>query len=938
MSFLRFMFGMNTTYIPPVLLLALTSQAVASKDVPEGFEEFYQQQELVLELVLAADKTKRYKISALVAGDNVSVAPDKMQELNEVLVDRFGVNSSLAEQIEENLTQGVDSSYECQGFRSECGLIPEAYDFVYDPEQQTLYLHVNSEYLSSVESRTNGEFIRESYAETALITAHSLNISSNAQDYERSNSYKTKANYQNISVLGLQEYGHLYSDIAFDTDLGFSGKDISYNYINKDKKLSVGYKYNDSAWNNTSFLNDNLVSGYMVQFGNSDDLKKDQESNRRIYFNVPKAGRLEVTDEIGRFLVSKNVEMGQSYISYNDLPTGTYTITVRVYDGNEDVYRQNFLIRNNNKSYKGRLDYMLTGGYLSRDLINTKDDRSSLDEYQNYDSPAFVNGRATLSLSDSITVGGGGLVTAKDNFAYTGAEVDLGSRSNLALTLGRFDNDDILYSADAYLNRFSFTYEKYEKEERNNSDDVHLSDVVSLGSADRETMSANFNYNLTNSISYIASAVKNKYKSVSSEVLPSNEFDNTTIKNALYFSNLPLRATMNIQHDYIMNDDREDEQQVFVNLSVPLGDEGRTTYTHSSGGLLGDSSTIRHNDSISTDLVSQANANVNLTLGAQYTQEDSQENLYDASLAANYSNDVMSSNAYAYVNSDGSASISGFVGSNTIITNDDIILTREKAKSYFISSNQTGLEFDENNSFLAVVDSKVNDQNGKAYAISKTNKAFPLKDYKEYGFNLDTSASDFYNSGESHASASSYPGTVIKLTTALGEVKSFISTFSDIDGKPVNNVECVGMGCVSTDELTEGVYQFRVKTEQDYRIISYSDQCVIPSLARAENMNLGNNFCMPPFEETLDGHQIAYNELGEVYYYIGRFQGEEVINDYSKRLEDANIDVITKKTDDYTYLFLKTTSLLVDRRKEYVAELMSYAIKDESTPYASAGE
>lgn len=937
MIFLRIPLSMKTTYMPLVLLLALSTQISAS-DVPDGFEDFYQKQDLVLELVLAADKSKRYRSNALVSGDSVTFSPEAKSELNNTLVNKFGVSSDVAQQIEESLFKGVDSSYECKGFRSECGLIPEKYDFVYVPEQQVLYLHVNSEYLKSVESRASDEFISETYAESALISAHSLNVSSSAQDFERSDSYNTKANYQNVSVLSLREFGHLYSDIALDTDLGFSGKDISYNYLNQDKKLSVGYKYNDSAWNNTSFLNDNLVSGYMVQFGNSDDLKKGQESNRRIYFNVPRAGRLEVTDELGRFLISKNVEMGQSFISYSDLPSGTYNITVRVFDGNEDVYRQNYLIRNNSKSYKGRFDYMLTGGYLSRELINTKDSRESQTEYRDYDSPAFVNGRAAYTLTDSIVVGGGVLATSEDNFGYTGAEVDLNSHSSLAFTLGRFDNDDILYSADAYLDRLSLTYEKYEKEERNNSNDVHLSDVVSLGSADRETISANFNYNLTNSISYIASAVKNKYKSLPNDTLPENEFDNTTIKNAVYFSNLPLRATLNIQHDYIMNNDREDEQQVFVNISLPLGNDGRTTYTHSSGGLIGNSDTVRHNDSIATDLISEANSNVNLRLGAQYGQKDSEDNLYDASISANYNNDVLSSNAYAYVNSDGTTSISGFIGSNTIVTKDDVVVTREKAKSYFVSSNKTGIEFDESNTFLAVVDSKVNDENGLAYAISKKKKAYPLKDYKEYTFSLDTSASDFYNAGETNTGASSYPGTVIKLTTALGEIKSFISTFSDIEGKPVTTVECVGRGCVSTDELTEGVYQFRVKTEEDYRIISYNDQCVIPSLSDAEDMNLGNNFCMPPFEETLDGHQIAYNELGEVYYYIGRFQGEDVINDYYKRLEDADIDVITKKTDDYTYLFLKTTSLLVDGRKDYVEELMSYAIKDESTPYASAGE
>ncbi|MFA0058161.1 CS1-pili formation C-terminal domain-containing protein, partial [Vibrio echinoideorum] len=112
-------------------------------------------------------------------------------------------------------------------------------------------------------------------------------------------------------------------------------------------------------------------------------------------------------------------------------------------------------------------------------------------------------------------------------------------------------------------------------------------------------------------------------------------------------------------------------------------------------------------------------------------------------------------------------------------------------------------------SLLAVVNSELNGKQGNAYVSEDALNVYPLKEYKEYEFELDTEASDFYNNGESYISATSYPGTTIRLDTSLSELKSFISTFSDINGSPIDGVECIGDGCVSTDRLVEGVYQFK---------------------------------------------------------------------------------------------------------------------------------
>uniref|UniRef100_UPI000A408E6E TcfC E-set like domain-containing protein n=1 Tax=Vibrio campbellii TaxID=680 RepID=UPI000A408E6E len=326
------------------MLYSLVCLASDTFFIPQGFEDFYTAQEVQITLILSADKKKKIELNALVTGDFVVVDTSEYDTVEKFLIERFGVDSVLSKKIGDELVAGVKSSQLCIGYRGECGLIPDKFDFVYVPEQQQLILHVNSDYLIDVEKRKSVEYIEENIAESAIILNHSLNVSLNSQAHS-DNVVTSKASYQNITYAGISERGDfIYSDVALDSDNGFSGREISYNLLKEDIKFAAGYQYNNDGWNNTSFLTDHSVSGYMLQVGSTDELKKDKSSNRRIYFNVPKSGRLEVTDDLGRYLISENIDMGQAFISYKDLPKGSYAINVRVYDGSGDIFTQNYQI------------------------------------------------------------------------------------------------------------------------------------------------------------------------------------------------------------------------------------------------------------------------------------------------------------------------------------------------------------------------------------------------------------------------------------------------------------------------------------------------------------------------------------------------------------------------------------------------------------------
>jgi hypothetical protein len=167
----------------------------------------------------------------------------------------------------------------------------------------------------------------------------------------------------------------------------------------------------------------------------------------------------------------------------------------------------------------------------------------------------------------------------------------------------------------------------------------------------------------------------------------------------------------------------------------------------------------------------------------------------------------------------------------------------------------------------------------------------------------------------------------------LSELKSFISTFSDINGNPIDGVECIGGGCVSTDKLVEGVYQFKVKDKQPYKIISKANQCVIPELSSVNNLNLGNNFCMPSFEENSEGYQIALVD-GVYYYYLGQYKDSNIVLNYQNKLNNSGVEIINKKLGGYLYIFAKSPEQLTTANKLYVDELINYAVHMEMTPYA----
>ncbi|MGR5335308.1 CS1-pili formation C-terminal domain-containing protein [Vibrio gigantis] len=930
--FLKLWVSINSLII---IASIITYSTKVSANIPEGFEDLLSEQSLKLKLILSADKNRSFPLEALVAGDEIRIKASQQLIVEEMLQEAFGVERAMSLAMAESLVIGVASSKECIGYRSECGLLPEFYDFVYVPESHSLIAHINSLFLEDKEEQVALEFVRAETDHDSIIMSHGLNVSGS---YSDTTNYTSAYSYQHENYVGFGKYGYLHNDVNFSDVNGFSSDDSSYNYVDGNTRVSMGYKYQERSWNSTQFLeNNSKTSGYMLSIGSTKELvKKLSGKSRRVYLNIPRDGRLEINDDRGRVLLSRNVSAGQDFFDYNELPVGTYTVTVRMFDGGEEFYNEDRLIVNNDSSslVSGEVDYHITAGYLSRELTNSGldedfDENSIRFAYDNYESPVFTNGKLSYQVADFFSLGGGSFVTADDNYNYIGGNLSLGEVSRLSAVAGVFNDGASFYNMDLGIYDLNLSYTKFETEYASFRD-IRLSDLL-FGNSSYMSLSFNYNKYLSRNVSSYISGVytKNQYRDFTNIYV--NDSESWSARSGVQISSLPLDSKLNVEfsasESYYIN------YGVMASVTIPLGQ--KNTYMHSTQIQFDDNgnTTLSHRDTVSSSILNKKDLSISSSGGIYYQDGEKDSHNADLSLSANYKNKHIDSNSYFYVNSDSSANISAYIGTNNIITSTGVDFTSERSSSYFISANDTG-NLSAEGKFLAVVNSEQNGKQSNAYVSEDASNIYPLKEYQEYEFELDTEASDFYNNGESHISATSYPGTVIRLATSLSELKSFISTFSDINGNPIDSVECIGEGCFSSDRLVEGVYQFKVKSKLPYKIISKVNQCVIPELSTANNLNLGNNFCMPSFEENSEGYQVALVD-GVYYYYLGQYKDSNIVLDYQRKISESGVEIINKKLGDYSYIFAKSTDLLTAVHKVYVDELINYAVYMELTPYAS---
>ena len=174
---------------------------------------------------------------------------------------------------------------------------------------------------------------------------------------------------------------------------------------------------------------------------------------------------------------------------------------------------------------------------------------------------------------------------------------------------------------------------------------------------------------------------------------------------------------------------------------------------------------------------------------------------------------------------------------------------------------------------------------------------------------------------------------MISLDIDLVKIKTFISSFDDVNNKAISHVECSGEGCVDVEKIEEGVFKISVIAGSDYQLISQNQTCVTPSLDRDSTyiVNTGNNYCLPGLDNDEALTLVRDNKLepviidGNEYYFVGVFTNETDLMNTGRTLSDVGLTVITRIVGQRKYIYATNESSLTAKQETVLNELSLYA-------------
>ncbi|MEI6858744.1 MAG: CS1-pili formation C-terminal domain-containing protein [Shewanella sp.] len=923
-------------------LLGVNGQAYA-ESVPAGFEELSELSRTLTKIVINDDNFVEVWTSM---SHNTAVMESTDKKALQDFLRREYLNINAIETVTERLLTGIESSAACIGLRESCQISEDSalsIQFVTVQHQALIRVLIPESGMSS--QAFSRQYINDSIDQNAILMHHRMNVSEGSE-------IDASVLYRNTTTAGVLG-GYVQSDLNLTSNKSGNANDqhlyfdeLSYNYLIGNHRFRVGYISSsvDRTWNSTTLLDTNeRISTLSVDFGTTRALEfKSRSTAERLFFTTPISGRLIVTREDGTIILEKNVQAGQNYLSYNELPRGISTLELKVMSGETELYQSVHKIYNTG-AYRlkdGEFDFQVSLGLLDEqeNVLNVVGS-----EYmEEYAHDAFIDSRITTQVGNSWTLGAGIFNTTEDYYLKAATTYTFSNDLVGEALFGHFNDDSQYGQISLNIYGVNINWSKFS----DNHSDIGETSLANFfyGFGSYQDFTASYNHriargNLYFTYSRYKSQQVDSFNQLYEEPEEFNEYESFI---AGYSFGSFWRSTVDISTTYTdyssshgFNGVDDDQFQFSLTVSVPIG---ATSYASYSG--TGDKDSQYHRAAVSNRY--EINDDLSLTAEAglrhhNWSGSDS-DTVADASLSTAYQDRNLRASAYGYIDSDDSRSVYADMSMTTVFSNGDVYATPKKSDSYLIVNNKnaalTSLDA-EGGKFLSVANLKGNGDGAGRLTLDEDRLIFPIDSYQEYQVILDESASDYHNSGESSVQGSSYPGTVITLDVNMKEVKTYISVFNDIEGRPIDEVTCLGTGCLGIEELAEGVFQFKISQGEPFVLQSHNQRCLIPAPSEFERQNLGTNFCMPIFE-LHDGIQIVQGENGHYYYYVGEFSNDEVIKKYEQLMEGTPFTFIRKQVGTRLFLFVESQDLITQIYKDNLESLSSYALEEQdSTPYVS---
>lgn len=879
-----------STVATSILVTLSFSDTSFAAPIPQGFQDFYEQQARDVEI-------KGLNGSFITLPMLVTYHSVQLQDQNDVqtLVEHLvhsGLTKVTATKITNDLVLGAENSVDCVGDLNLCSLNPESYDVFYDYHTNKLYIYVNKALLAN----TKPGAIKKDYASTYNANPGLIN---------RANVYTTSSfnGSPNLSlsdqlILGLP-YGSVHLDAYVSNQEGTS--EVNYGYYNiehKNLRLTAGYHQDRLALNSTSFLlNGTQYHEASVNLSSSKNLSRaNNNDDQFLFFYAPSSGVLKVyKDE--QIIVQKSVTEGQGSIRYSELPSGVYDVMVEITAGSQVVSTESVRVYNaqTDTLNTGEFDYFISAGQFQGadvEVIN-EDDEFEAQKTESFEAKPYLQGIVAYKWSDTQTLALGSTVTEEHNMGQVGLKGYLPFESRYEVTASSIDGEASYLSGYLNVGRIGVTYEKLDNEEKN-----RFAQYL-YGAVSKEQLSLSSSFTLGKKIRGYGSV-----NYLNQADIYNNERKNWFLSSGLsapFVLDSNLDVNLSYNNESLASDFDEGELTLAINWSVPLSFKlrGKSSVTIDQDGF------SQYTNSLETrDLLDSQEKDLRLTASNSYYANSSQSSLNNVTAYAANRNEHYQADGFVYLADNGEKSVNASLSSTQVIGKNSIHFTTKQSDAYVSVDTKNNIRFDngeDQTKGLLVV--KADDKVKHKEYIYGDSGLISLDKYQTSTIELDVESVALHNTGQQNATGYTHPGTVIELNSNVSRVISFVSKFKDIFGNDIETIECEGPACLSISNITSGIHKVDVQEGQTFSLKSGGQQCYLPSVDDAKQLNFGTNYCQPDLEP-LESMVLVKNNREINVMYIGQFDDLTEINQQLKAMTNNGTELLTTRLGRKSFVYL----------------------------------
>ncbi|EKO3659174.1 TcfC E-set like domain-containing protein [Vibrio metschnikovii] len=872
-----------------LVIFSLSIQA----GVPESFKSLYEFKDKKVRVSTLNDRLDRY-ISFSTNYDSVKLPiknRENSRELLQLYLEESNVEEEIIRMIIQDLEKGIKSDKSCRGKLSECIVTPKIYSFVYDYDENYLRLFINNRLFNN-KINIEKNYASEKNTSNALINSNDIYFSSY-------NDKDTNYTINNRTLLGLS-LGHLTADLSYSNSRlskGIESKELSYDVTMKDKRLYLGKFKNSLRFNATDFLSTNTrYQQTSINFGSSKNLLVGERGvYEKLFYYSPSSGELIIyRDNI--IIKQLNIGEGQGSISYSDLPSGRYEVTVNVVVSGQLISSELVQIYNTSRDTLavGDVDYLFSAGIFNG---NSYGQSTYTDNFEN---KFFTKGLISSHIINPLVIGFGGLYSGGEWAAIMGTQLYLPYQFTLDMKLNYFNYGSYNFDGSISNGLLSLRHENFSI---GNNEGNFAQYIYSDGEYSRSSLTGN--YHFSNGIYTYAVISKGKQAIREKFYATQDSYSYWSVTSGINIT-LGHGINLGISIDY---QDSNNNVNTLVNLSAPLG----SGYSSSSFLSINNNIGQVRNSLNKNDVFKNKEVNSQLSISQNYYSREEDKNTIDTILTANTKKDQWQGSAYAYADSVGQRrGISGNLSSNQIFHTDSILFTSNKSDAYSsIDVNSSSVKQDTYGYVTMYRNGKLNNKS----FLYDDKTLYPLNSYNQYEIKVDTESVSLINLGDSEINEFVKPGSIVRLNLDLRNILSFVGSFEDVMGEKVKDLLCKGSGCHEVQKITDGVFQVSLMEGLDFELYSDNNTCIIPENKVSKDiLNFGRNYCLPniqPMEYIL----VNVDNKESLLYFIGLFDSKFDIAHVTKLLNDNNITSIIKNVGKYKAVYITMADSELDYAK-----------------------